>query len=296
MKVSVVSPVFNDSLALPELIKRLFLEADIRHYQLELILVDDGSDNAVWDQEKLVIGRHLDRNITLIRLASNHGQGAATLCGLLHCTSDFVITMDGDLQHPPEAIHLLIQELTDRELELVYGTSMTGHSWIRRVCSRAYKVSARLLGVTFLNASAFRAMRRPLVDRLCSHITEKSLSVDDCLYEEVRHAGYVSIGHQRRMHGQSSYTWKKLLKSTIRISYYSKQLRKASIRLSGAMVVFACIYSLLNDSITSHIITAVIAAIAAITVSTCHFITIKRRSIRLADQFDVSETISLYKA
>ena len=98
--ISVVVPVYNSELSLPELVKRLqpVLAALARDY--ELVLVNDGSRDQSWRVIQQLATEHAwVRGIDLMR---NYGQHNALLCGIRTARFDILVTMDDDLQHPPE--------------------------------------------------------------------------------------------------------------------------------------------------------------------------------------------------
>ena len=111
---SVVVPVYNSEHTLTELYTRLekvFRETVQEPF--ELILVDDGSkDRSYQIMEKL---RQKDPRVKIIQMARNFGQHPALLCGFSHAEGDFIITMDDDLQHPPEEIPKLINTIRERD-------------------------------------------------------------------------------------------------------------------------------------------------------------------------------------
>lgn len=111
---SVVVPVYNSEHTLTELYTRLekvFRETVQEPF--ELILVDDGSkDRSYQIMEEL---RQKDSRVKIIQMARNFGQHPALLCGFSHAEGDFIITMDDDLQHPPEEIPKLINTIKERD-------------------------------------------------------------------------------------------------------------------------------------------------------------------------------------
>src|SRR5262245_21292772 len=117
--VSVIVPVYNSEATLPSLIDRLkpvFAEHDIT---AEIILVNDGSRGGSWD---CIQG--LARTVSEVRgvnLMRNYGQHNALLCGIRLATCETIVTLDDDLQHPPEEIPRLIAALA-KEYDVVYGT------------------------------------------------------------------------------------------------------------------------------------------------------------------------------
>ena len=118
--LSVVIPVYRSESTLVRLVDRLLpvLEATGRRH--EIIFVEDGSPDDSW----AVLGRlqaaHPDR-IAAIQLMRNYGQHNALMCGLRHARGRLVVTMDDDLQNPPEEIPKLLEAIEARNLDLVYG-------------------------------------------------------------------------------------------------------------------------------------------------------------------------------
>lgn len=102
-KVSVVIPVFNEQDSLPELIRRTTAACDLLGKDYEVLLVDDGSSD---DSAKMLVeaaqadGSH----IVAVLLNRNYGQHSAIMAGFSHVTGDLIITLDADLQNPPEEI------------------------------------------------------------------------------------------------------------------------------------------------------------------------------------------------
>ncbi len=100
---SVVIPVYKAQKTLEELCSRLreVFDNEVKAH-FEVILVDDGSPDASW--QRLVQIHAKDNRFKIIQLIRNFGQHNALMCGFHHARGDFVITMDDDLQHPPEEI------------------------------------------------------------------------------------------------------------------------------------------------------------------------------------------------
>jgi len=117
-KYSVVIPVYNSESTLLELIDRLSATFSKIPGEYEIIFIDDCSSDNSW---QVLEGVHQkNRNIKVIHLQKNFGQHNAVLCGLNHAQGDFIITMDDDLQHPPEEIPKLIDKMQEG-YPVVYG-------------------------------------------------------------------------------------------------------------------------------------------------------------------------------
>lgn len=229
MNIAVVIPVYLDADALPELLDRLFLTCARQGYDAEVILVDDGSGNDTW--QRLIDLRHANpsRRIVLLRLAENRGQQAATICGLVHCCAEIAITMDSDLQHPPEEIPVLLQALTARHLDLAYGIpAQRRHSLPRRAGGLAFRALAQPVG-SAVTGSSFRAIRMALTAGLREATRTPYLSLDSFIRTRTGRIASLKVDHAARRHGTSTYTWRKLLVTALKELHYSG--RSAAIYL-----------------------------------------------------------------
>jgi glycosyltransferase involved in cell wall biosynthesis len=207
--ISIVVPVFNSEASLEELVARLGHVLPQLCQDFEVILINDGSRDNSWGKI-LEISNRFPR-VKGINLMRNYGQHNALLCGIREARCGIVVTMDDDLQHPPEQIPILIKKLSEG-FDLVYGyPQKLPHSFWRNIFSRITKrVLALIMGIkTVREISAFRAFRTDLrvafnryngpgviIDALLSWGTTKIVSV---LIEE-----------NPRQHGSSNYTFFKL--------------------------------------------------------------------------------------
>jgi undecaprenyl-phosphate 4-deoxy-4-formamido-L-arabinose transferase len=142
----------------------------------------------------------------------NYGQHNALLCGLRAANYGVIVTMDDDLQHPPEEIPKLLSALT-RNFDAVYGTpEHQEHGLWRDLASLATKIALQnVMGAaTARNVSAFRAFRAEVV-RAFSHYDGPFVSVDVLLTWGTNRFGAVPVVHEARKQGSSGYTFRKLL-------------------------------------------------------------------------------------
>ncbi|MDR0533591.1 MAG: glycosyltransferase family 2 protein [Verrucomicrobiales bacterium] len=165
--LSIVIPIFNESAVLPELRIELERVLSTLNCRWEVLFVDDGS----WDLSYNILSEwsQQEERIKIIRLSRNFGQQAAFTAGLDRALGDVVVTMDADLQDPPE----LIQEMVDhyqKGCDIVYAKRQRreGESWFKK--ATAY-VFYRLLrhesaGLIPEDTGDFRLMSRPTVDIL----------------------------------------------------------------------------------------------------------------------------------
>ncbi len=210
MKVSIVIPVFNDTQALFELVERLFVVIDIAGWDVEVLIVDDGSESHVWSELERIKSFFQDRKIMLFKLVRNEGQHKATLFGIMRCSHDVIVTMDSDLQHPPEEAPRLVEALLVGNFDLVYGSASVGHSYIRRAAGYIFfKVSSLSKGDA-VRGSAFRAMTKKTASKLIQEADPSFLLIDAILRKMNLSMVRVETVHNKRKYGKSSYSLRSL--------------------------------------------------------------------------------------
>lgn len=208
--LSVVVPVYRSAESLPLLVDRL--EPALRDLgrEFEVILVNDGSPDKSWGViEELA---HARPWLTGIDLKRNYGQHNALLCGIRAAQNDIVVTMDDDLQNPPEEIATLLARLGD-DLDVVYGTpDRERHGLFRNLASRITKyVLQNAMGAeTAGRISAFRAFRSELRDAFGPNHSP-FVNIDVLLTWGSTRFSSVSVRHDERATGASNYTLRMLL-------------------------------------------------------------------------------------
>lgn len=210
LTLSVVVPVYNSQDSLHELANRLEAVLPSVASRFELILVNDGSRDASWKVVQELASRHeWVRGIDMLR---NYGQHNAVLCGIRAARYDVVVTMDDDLQHPPEELPRLLGELSEG-YDVVYGTAVElPHELWRNLTSRITKLALRAaMGAeTAGKVSAFRAFRTGVRDAFADY-RSPFLSVDVLLTWGTTRFGSVRLKHAPRKFGTSNYTFRKLV-------------------------------------------------------------------------------------
>jgi len=205
--VSIVVPVYNSRDCLTELLARLDRELDARGVLHETILVDDDSTDGSWRVLSAAVRGRPNR--TAIRLMRNVGQVAATLCGLAEARGEIVVTLDDDLQQPPDQIGRLLDALAgDAELDAVFGHfAEKRHRRYRNLASRAIgRLQARAAGLpSALRTSSFRALRRPLVEAVV-RAAGRAPSLNGLICATTRRVRSVEVRHDPRFAGRSNYT------------------------------------------------------------------------------------------
>jgi undecaprenyl-phosphate 4-deoxy-4-formamido-L-arabinose transferase len=191
---------------LPELVKRLqpVLAGLAKDY--ELILVNDGSRDQSWRViQRLAAEQAWVCGINLMR---NYGQHNALLCGIRAARFEILVTMDDDLQHPPEEIHKLMAKL-DEGFEVVYGyPEHQRHGLLRDVASGLTKLALqKSMGAeTARHVSAFRAFRTQARDAFASYHSP-FVSIDVVLTWATTRFVAIQVRHDPRKTGVSNYTF-----------------------------------------------------------------------------------------
>src|SRR5262245_53083567 len=120
LDLSVVIPVYCSARTLRILTRRLLTALNATGHRYEIIFVTDGSPDASWQVRTQMQQKYPDR-IQAIELMRNYGQHNALMCGFRHSSGRLIVTMDDDLQNPPEEIHKLIDTIEKGNYDLVYG-------------------------------------------------------------------------------------------------------------------------------------------------------------------------------
>lgn len=253
---SIVIPVFNSEPIGGDTIDQIvdvFTGAGLR---FELILVNDGSSDRSWQ----VISERAARlpNVVALNLMRNYGQHYANLAGITEATGDYVITMDDDLQNPPDQALVLIDAAMAGH-EVVFGQfEQKQAGGVRRLGSKLIgTINNRIFGKPAdLVVSNFRILRRDVVDRIVGSRTTFPYITGQALMFSGDRAN-VLVRHDPRPVGKSTYSLVRIMRLvlTILFSYSSWPLRAAaalgfaiaglSFLLGGVLVI----RGLLRDSV-----------------------------------------------
>lgn len=215
MKTSIVIPCYRSAPVLAGLVERTdtTMSALIKNGLLEdweLILVIDGSPDNTASVAVDIVKTH--PRVRVLELRRNFGQHNALVAGIRDANFDTIVTIDDDLQHPPEEIPKLLAVLRDPAIDLVYAIPEDEeHGAIRSSASRLVKASLALTGVANAQwVGAFRAFRTDLRDGFGS-VNDSQLNLDVLLSWSTSAVSPVGVTMNRREQGRSSYSFAKLV-------------------------------------------------------------------------------------
>jgi undecaprenyl-phosphate 4-deoxy-4-formamido-L-arabinose transferase len=209
-ELSVVIPVYNERDNLPELIDRCLAACREARRPFEIILVDDGSRDGSRDLIAQAAERHAE--IVGVILNRNYGQHAAVFAGLAQSKGDIVITLDADLQNPPEEIPKLVHEM-DRGVDVVGTVRENRQDTLFRRCASALvnRIVQRATGVMMHDYGCMlRAYRRSIVKAMLQ-CCERSTFIPILANSFAGSTAEIPVRHAAREKGQSKYSIFKLI-------------------------------------------------------------------------------------
>lgn len=217
--VSIIVPCYRSAKMLPELVSRI--DASMKALQKAqrvdtyeiFLVVDGGPDNT--DEVALDLERS-EPCVTALILRRNFGQHNALVAGVRAARQEIIVTIDDDLQHPPEEIHLLLAKLEEPQTDLVYAVPLIEeHGFFRSFASRLVKRSLSLAGVANAESvGAFRAFRTDLREGF-ANATDSQINLDVVLSWTTSQVRSVTVSMNRRSEGRSSYSIRRLIAHTL---------------------------------------------------------------------------------
>jgi undecaprenyl-phosphate 4-deoxy-4-formamido-L-arabinose transferase len=210
--VSVVIPVFNEEENLPRLLPRLLPVLDGLARTYEVLFVDDGSRDGSLDILKGFAAAHPGK-VRVLELARNFGQHPAILAAFQEARGDVVVTLDADLQNPPEEIPKLIEKI-DEGCDVVGGVRQNRHdSFFRRAASRLVnRVTGAITGMRLSDYGCMlRAYRRDVVDEINAS-QENATFIPALAQSYSRNPAEVPVAHAQRAAGESKYSLYRLVR------------------------------------------------------------------------------------
>ena len=235
MEYSVIIPIFNSYKSIEELFERIVFSFQHVEGDFELIFVDDNSKDNSWEILKK-IKNNSKFNIKIIRLSRNFGQHNATVCGIRESKGNIIITIDDDLEQPPESIPDLINEFKIKDYDLLYGIPNKDKKPIfRKLTSYFWRKFSKITAQGFGDGSSLRVMKKILADNLKRH-NESFIYIDSVLPWYTDNFGVKKINYNARKFGNSNYSKSKLanLQIDIIVVYSALPLR---LMIYGGFIV-----------------------------------------------------------
>lgn len=243
-KISIIVPIYNSSRFMSSLLDAIDKQRKISNWDLELILIDDGSkDNSY---SKIVELTQIFKYIKGIKLSKNFGHQIAVKTGLSYCTGDYVAIIDDDLQDPPSLLPYFFAQL-DNGYDVAYGVrKKRKESFIKKLSYNGfYRILKGLSDTDIpLDSGDFCVMKKIVVDNMLK------LQEKNPFLRGIRAwVGFKQVGveyeRSARLEGESGYTLKKLLKIAMDgiFSFSSVPIRTITI-LGLIGFSFAIFYSL----------------------------------------------------
>ncbi len=238
---SVVIPVYNSEGSLQELCKRIVAVFIKMGLSYEIFLIDDFSSDNSWKVMEAL--REENANIKILQLMRNYGQHNAIMCGFHNVSGKYIITLDDDLQNPPEEIPKLINEI-NKGYDVVIGApdskkdtafKNAGSYLIRYLMTRIFNKPKEL------KLSSFRIINRPVVDGIKNFKTPYPF-IAGILLSTTTNIANVTVKHDERKYGKSNYNLSKLLKLAFNLIINYSAIPLRLIAFVGMAVSFLSLF------------------------------------------------------
>lgn len=210
IEISVVIPVYHSAQYLPKLVSRLMRVLLAETAPFEIILVDDGSTDASWDVLSELWTRY-PSHVMAIQLMRNYGQHNALMCGFRQARGQYIVTMDDDLQNPPEEIPKLLSSIRKSGADLVYGVyRQKKHAAWRNVGSALVRRFYKMVLKVPIEPTSFRIIKSKLLKSILSY-NKNFTYVDGLLTWNTQRIGAAEVEHHARLNGKSGYSISRLV-------------------------------------------------------------------------------------
>ena len=234
---SIVITVYNSEQGLELLYQKIkdVFEKEIKE-EFELILIDDCSTDSSYEVIKKLAKD--DKRIKGIQLAVKHGQQKAVLCGFHFVNGDYIITMDDDLQHPPNQIPTLIEKMNNSDnIDIVIGEyESKKHGPIRKFGTWLMNIANTIIynKPYDLKLTSFRLIKRYVVDNV-NQISISQPTVGPVLIQTTNRITNVIVKHDKRSFGHSGYGFRSLVSAFNKNVFTNSDLPLKIVRDIGIM-------------------------------------------------------------
>lgn len=270
-QLSVVIPVFNESLLVNELIRRVKLNVEKVTPNYEIIIVDDGSIDTTW--EKILDQVNLEKRITGIKFSRNFGHHYAITAGLHEVSGEWVVVMDGDLQDRPEVIPELFDKAKEGYDVVFVSRQNRPEKIYYRITQKLFYFFLRILsGINFDSSQANFSIINWKVVEAFKRFPESARFYGSTIKWLGFRRSQIFADHGERFSGRPSYTLKKRIKlGSDMILSFSERPLKFAIGLGTSLSLLSlalAIWVVLRSMFFGYSVTGWASIISAILFST----------------------------
>jgi polyisoprenyl-phosphate glycosyltransferase len=237
VSVSILIPVYKNDGGLDELVNRIgaSMANSVYANDFELILVDDCSPDNSWEVIQRLAKEHVF--VQGATLSRNFGQHNAIMAGLNLVSGQYVVLMDDDLQHPPEAIPNMVRELV-AGADVCYTRYANRQHAAWKIAGSKFNdlmASWLLAKPKGLYLSSFKALKRGMVDQIRNHEGPFAY-LDGLILDITRRIATVEIQHGTRAYGEGNYSFKKSISLWLRMVTGTSIVPLRMVTLMGALI------------------------------------------------------------
>ncbi len=236
--ITIVVPVYNSVETLCPLFERIQASMKKLAQTFEVLYVEDGGTDESWKELKRIKSLY-PNDVNLIRFGRNYGQNAATVCGILHAKGDMVVTIDDDLQTPPEEIEKLLEKFKETDAAVVYGvTPQQNNPLLKRIGSNMIKKIFDWVDGSDIGSS-FRLISPRLKEKLNTNANDK-LFLNQVIHWYTDELVKVEVEHEIRTDGKSGYSIFGLIAMALRLIFFYTDFPLRVMTITGLLIAVVC--------------------------------------------------------
>ena len=209
MKLSIVIPVFNSSQILETLIQKIEIHVIRKKKNTQVILVNDHSLDDSWQKIRDLKKKY--EFIKGINLKKNYGQHSAIFCGLKNCDGDKIVCMDDDMQHDPEHILKMIDQIDENDVCYVKYKKRE-HNYTKILISKLNNIVSSFLmeKSSKIYTSSFKCFNKKISDQIILN-DENFIFLDYWIFKYAKNITFIEVRHNKRFYGKTNYGFRELL-------------------------------------------------------------------------------------
>lgn len=236
--ITVVVPVYNSVETLRPLYERTAKALTDLGKTFQILFVEDGGQPKSWNALLKIKNDHPE-TVSLIRLSRNYGQNAATVCGIAHAKGQAVITIDDDLQTPPEEISKLILVADQQSPDAIFGVPPAQEaSWVRRSGSKFLKYIFKWFDGAEIGSS-FRYISPTLKQKLDKQAHDQ-LFLNQVIHWYTEEILKVEVKNEPRQEGSSGYSIFGLVFLAVKLIFFYTDFPLRLMSIVGMLIAVVC--------------------------------------------------------